>query len=283
MFNAIRTLGEHRDFEVRAARVSSQARNSVGATERTLTHMADPVGRNGLVFRRLYAGQFWQFDYMSARWNWAIAHAKFYPGRIDETQSSEFFNTWRDRLYPNADQHRADDGFIYMPLQGRLLQHRSFQVMSPIMMIRHTLQNTAKPVIATLHPNEAYSDEEMAALHELQHKHPRFTIKQLSMERALATCSYVVTQNSSAAFHAMFWGKLSILFASIDFHHIGINVGTLGVQSAFEAVQTARPPFAAFLYWYWKLNAVDLEDPNHTHVLAQKLTSLGWDFQEPIV
>ncbi|SMX37543.1 hypothetical protein [Octadecabacter ascidiaceicola] len=280
MFNAVRTLGEHRNFEVKAARISSQARDRVTPAARTLTHMANPVGHNGLVFRRLYAGRFWQFDYMSARWNWAIARAKFDPNIIDKTKSLEFFDQWRDHLYPNAVQNTADVGFIYMPLQGRLLLHRSFQVMSPIMMIQHTLQNTTKPIVATLHPNETYSDAEMAALHTLQDQHARFAIEQLPMEQALATCSYVVTQNSSAAFHAMFWGKLSVLFAGIDFHHICINVASLGAQRAFELVQTARPQFAAFLYWYWKLNAVDLDDQHLTSVLAQKLTSLGWEFQE---
>ena len=281
MFNAIQALGEHRNFEVKATRISSLTHANIGTTERTLTHLADPVGPNGLVFRRLYAGQFWQFDYMSARWNWAISRAKFDPTQIDSLKSRDFFHLWRDHLYPNAAQEAVGDGFIYIPLQGRLLQHRSFQVMSPIMMIQHTLQNTSEPIVATLHPNETYSDEELASLHALQEKHTRFEIKQLSMEEALAGCSYVVTQNSSAAFHAMFWGKPSVLFASIDFHHIGINVGPLGVVRAFETVKTARPDFAAFLYWYWKLQAIDVDDPNHMHTLAQRLMSLGWDFKAP--
>lgn len=277
VYNAIQEVGQRTGTEVTLSRNAPKHRPSDASSVMSLVHMSEPIGRKGLVFRRLYAGSFWQFERCAARWQWQSAKTPFDPGQIDATAAATFFADWQERLYGRRAQQASRDGFIYMPLQGKLTQHRSFQSTSPVKMIEETLQNSSLPIVATLHPNETYSDAEHEALAALQAQHPRFRMESMGMEQALATCDLVVTQNSSAAFHAMFFAKPSVLFAKIDFHHICASVPKLGISAAFAQAQTAQPEFAKYIYWYWKLNAVDLEENGSVQSLIARLRALGWE------
>ncbi|SMC96946.1 aminoglycoside phosphotransferase family protein [Primorskyibacter flagellatus] len=276
VYNAIQEVGRQTGTEVTLSRNAPKHRQSEASAEMSLVHMSEPIGRNGLVFRRLYAGTFWQFERCAARWQWQSAKALFDPGKIDAAAAATFFDDWQERLFGRRAKQASRDGFIYMPLQGRLMQHRSFQSTSPIKMIEEALQNSSLPIVATLHPNESYSDAEQKALDALQAQYPRFRVENMGMEEALATCDLVVTQNSSAAFHAMFFGKPSVLFAGVDFHHICANVPKIGVSEAFAQAKVAQPEFAKYIYWFWKMNAIDLEDNASIERLISRLNALGW-------
>ncbi|WP_157960589.1 aminoglycoside phosphotransferase family protein [Primorskyibacter marinus] len=276
VFNAIQEVGRRTGTEVTLSRNAPKHRQSADTAEMSLVHMSEPIGRNGLVFRRLYAGSFWQFERCAARWQWQSAKARFDPGEIDAAAAATFFDDWQERLFGRCARQASRDGFIYMPLQGRVMQHRSFQSTSPIRMIEETLQNSDLPIVATLHPNESYSDAEQEALGALQVQYPRFRVQDMAMEQALATCDLVVTQNSSAAFHAMFFGKPSVLFAGVDFHHICANVPKIGVAEAFAQAKVTQPEFAKYIYWFWKVNAIDLEDDASIERLISRLNALGW-------
>ena len=275
--NAMREVGRRTGRDIVLSRNAPRHRQAADSTQMSLVHMAAPIGQNGLVYRRLYAGHFWRIERIAERWLWETARAEFVPDAIDTKPAAQFFDSWQHRLYGAGAGQATRQGFIYMPLQGKLLTQRSFQSASPVEMIEQTLAHTDRPIVATLHPTESYSDEESAALAELERRHDRFRIEPLAMTCALTTCDLVVTENSSAAFHAMFFGKPAVLFAGVDFHHICASVPDLGVAGAFDKAAQMRPDFAKYLYWFWKMNAIDIEDEDHVDKLIARFRTLGWE------
>lgn len=276
MVNAFENLGRRKDRDVRLVRDTPHNRAQAGIDALSLVHMSQPIGPSGLVFRKQYAGAFYRIEAVAERWLWQLARAEFAPDQIDTTAAHAFFEHWRDRLTDHNAAQTSSDGFIYMPLQGKLLQSRSFQSMSPIDMITTTLRETDLPIVATLHPNETYRADELEALEDLQIRHPMFRVETNMMEDMLATCDLVVTQNSSAAFHGMFYKKPAVLFAGIDFHHICASVPTLGHKAAFAKAKGMKPSFEKYIYWFWKLNAIDLDEPGHIQKIIKRLKQLGW-------
>ncbi|MEL6465402.1 MAG: phosphotransferase [Pseudomonadota bacterium] len=257
-------------------RNTPQNRTALGADDLTLVHMSDPVGSKGLVFRHAYAGPFWKLEAEAARWTWPIAKADFAPDDIDTDTARAFFDHWRRALVPQQKVTAAPEPFIYVPLQGKLLQRRGFQRASPVDMIQMTLKHSDLPIKATLHPSEAYSDAERRALDDLQRDAPRFRVVELEMHTALATCRYVVTENSSAAFHAILHRRPSILFAQIDFHHICTAFHPRSPSQAFDEVLRPDRPYDRYLYWYWALHAINLDLASAGGALRARMADLGW-------
>ena len=251
-------------------------RAALQANAWTMTHMSEPVDERGLCFRNAYAGSFWRIEQVAARWNWPVAAATFDPQTVPEDQARAFFRRWQQRLYraPLA-TGVSRDGFIYVPLQGRLLERRSFQTHAPIEMIRQTLTHDSRPVRATLHPRETYTDAELAALDRIAREVPRFTVDRMPMAEALRTCDFLVTENSSAAFHGMFFGKPAVLFAGIDFHHPMASVGPLDVASAFAAARADAGDYARYLYWFWG-TALNMGRADRHDRIRERLNNLAW-------
>lgn len=276
MVEAVKLALEPHGFKVGFRRNGANQRMEVGPDDLTLVHMSNPVGARGLVFRRAYAGPFWHIERCAARWDWEIARKPFVAEDIDQGTADLFFEHWRKRVLPDAPGKVRDDGFVYMPLQGKLLQKRSFQRASPIEMIARTLAHSNEPVRATLHPNETYSEAELEALHDIASREGRFELVDLPMHEALAACRYLVTQNSSAAFHGILYEKPSILFAQIDFQHICLPAGAGQSAGAFAQVRQAEMPFRKYLYWYWGLNCLSFEAADQGKQLVSRLDALGW-------
>ena len=273
---AVAAVAQQAGMRVELLLNTAQAKESAARGQQySLVHMEAPVSARGLSFRNCYGGPFWQIDQSGARWNWQVARQVFTPDDTPRGEIDAFFAHWRHRLHGDIAVVPSKQGYIYMPLQGKLLSCRSFQCCSPVEMIEATLQQSNLPILATLHPNETYSQAEIDALSALQQQHSRFQIVEMPMAKALAGCDLVVTQNSSAAFHAGFFGKASVLFAQIDFHHIVTNVADLGVATAFDAAQGTPPDFAGYLFWYWH-QAINLEAENHQTQLRNRLRHFGW-------
>ncbi|MEO5613818.1 MAG: hypothetical protein ABIR04_02680, partial [Cypionkella sp.] len=171
-------------------------------------------GRFCLSLRRCYLDKFYRIEATNDRWDWEVAGLPFSV----ESGQAWFQRHWRERLFRGLVVARG--GYIFMPLQGKLLQRRHFQAASPIEMIRATLAaDPVRRIVATLHPREVYSDAELEALRGLE----RFELVQGSLP-VLAGCEYVVTENSSMALTGFFANKPAVLFAQIDFHHIAASV-----------------------------------------------------------
>ena len=242
---------------------------------RALFHMVQPVTPSGLTLRRAYHYPFWQIEAVAERWKFDVAQAGFDPAEIDPNKAKTFRNHLRDRVLGEGET--TQEGYVFMPLQGRLLQHRSFQSMSPVAMIEATLaQERQLRIVATLHPKESYDAAELAALADLEQRFPRFQRVQGNALTLLRGCNYVVTQNSGVALNGFMLNKPAILFAGIDFHHPAGSVQRMGVEDAFAMTKAGQPDFAAYLYWFFKGNTVNSGGPDAEDQIVARLKRHGW-------
>ena len=240
-----------------------------------LYHMEMPTHDRALTFRRSYIYPFWRIEASSERWHWPVAKASFPPADLPRAEAEAFGRFWRQRLYP--DTRTSRDGYVFMPLQGRLSQHRSFQSMSPMGMIRATLRHLPKlPIRATLHPKETYSQAELDALDRLQRRRPRLTVETVPSADLLAGCDLVVTQNSSLAFEALFYRKPSVLFARIDFHHIARSVVDLGAEAAFDRIGDFQPDYDGYLWWFLQAMSINAGQSDAETLILRRFADHGW-------
>lgn len=254
-----------------AARLSSALRSGYA-----MFHMDQPTHPRALTMRRVYHYPFWQIETTTERWNWAVAKTPFDPETVEPKEARRFHGFWRRRLFPDAPPVSLE-GFVYVPLQGRLTECRSFQAASPVEMVEAVLRHdTSRLVIATFHPGETYGDAERQAIYSLAERHPRLSVKTGSMERLLPGCDYVVTQNSSAAFNGILFEKPFILFGKSDFHHIGANVQALGQSEAFRTVTEHVPDFAAYLWWFWQEMSINAGRDEAEAKIAAAFARGGW-------
>lgn len=244
----------------------------------TLFHKDDPFHDNALTMRRVYYFPFWQIENSAKRWEWEVAETDFQPSEVDRAVANSFVTQWRSRLFEDWVSNN-NQGFIYMPLQGKLLEQRSFQACSPIEMIRQTLEyGPKKPIIATLHPGENYTAEEFEALAELVEEHPELAVYENKEPKdLLPECDCVVTQNSAVAFAGYFWNKPAVLFGKIDFHHIALNVDRMGVKEAFKGLAGHKPEFNKYIYWFLQIMSINAGRPEAEEKILEILRRRGWD------
>jgi len=206
-----------------------------------------------------------------------VALADFHPESIDPEEARGFTERWRRRLFKNAANAPRRKGFVFVPLQGMLLDHRSFQSMSPLEMLETVLDEMPdRPVLATLHPKEVYTPEETQALDALAARYPRLRLATGGTIEALANCDLVVTQNSAVAFNGYFFRKPAVLFARSDFHHIAASVPHIGVAAAFRAAQDAAPDYDRYLKWFLADNAIAAGSPQAEEQILAALERAGW-------
>ncbi len=226
-----------------------------------------------LSLRRCYMEPFWRIEAVNDRWAWEIARLPFDARAVRAPYVQAFFDRWQKNLFEGKPITR--DGFVFVPLQGKLLRHRQFQSMSPMAMLDVVLAHEMRPVIATLHPAETYDAEDMDALHELAGQHARFTLStELSID-LLRRCDGVVTQNSSLALIGYFARKPAVLFAEADFHHIAGSVPRDGVGRALMH-RGHDVPYAPYLYWFFKMNAITGWSDDVHRQIAERLRQHGW-------
>ncbi len=241
-----------------------------------LFHMAEPTHDRALTLRRVYHYPFWAIERTARRWDWRVAQTAFPADAVPRKEADRFYRFWQNRLFGNAPDAATRDGFVYVPLQGRLLQHRSFQSCAPLDMLRAVLAHDPRPVVAALHPKEVYSDAERAALDRLEQEIPRLTVTLGEMERWLTGCDYVATENSSAAFNGFFFGKPAVLFARADFHHIAADAARLGAEEALRAAPEVQPDFSGYLHWFWQQMAINAGRPEAKDKIRAALLRGGW-------
>jgi hypothetical protein len=254
-----------------AARLASALRPGYA-----MFHMDQPTHARALTMRRVYHYPFWQIEPTTERWDWHVARTVFDPESVDPVEAQKFKSFWRKRLFSDMAEPTRE-GFVYLPLQGRLTERRSFQSASPVEMVQAALtQEPERRVVATFHPRESYTDAERQAIYDLADAHPRLSIKTGGMDRLLSACDYVVTQNSSVAFNAMFFDKPMILFARSDFHHLALNVSTLGIETAFARAEDPAPDYAPYLWWFWQRMSINAGRPEAEDQISASLRRGGW-------
>lgn len=250
---------------------------SVSRPGYAMFHMADPFHDRALTMRKVYEYPFWAIETTAKRWDWQVARSSFPAEKADRKEAQRFYKFWQNRQFGPAAAQVKKQGFVYVPLQGRLLQHRSFQCCSPLRMVEQVLeQDRTRPVVATLHPKETYSAEELAALEQLEKRFPRLTVRIGGMAGLLAGCDYVVTQNSSAAFFGYFFAKPAVLFGQIDFHHIAANVIQDGAAAALEMGPHLQPDFAGYVHWFWQQMSINGGLDTAEEKIRNRLKAAGW-------
>lgn len=242
----------------------------------SLMHMEPPLGARSVTVRRAYYYPFWSIEGTEKRWEFQSAKARFDACDVPAKEAARFAGYWRKRLFSDmGDVGR--DGFVYVPLQGRLTARRSFQSTSPIEMVEAVLEHDpGRRVVATLHPSEIYDEEEIAALERLENRHGRLTVMMGGIGQLLPRCDYVVTENSSVGFAGLFLGKPLVLFARIDFHHVALKVAELGVAEAIGRAPETDRDFDDYLWWFLQHMAINAGRPEAEDRIAARLRALGW-------
>ena len=228
------------------------------------------------VLRPSYIQRYWRIEKNNRRQDWSSTTAHFDPAEVEREAAEEFFA----RHYKNQRVERytteTETPFIYIPLQSQLLKKRSFQLVSPIEMIRQTAKHDPnRRIIATAHPSEVYSESERLALNELCKEDPRIEFRLAPMHEMLAKCDYVVTQNSSVAFHGLLHKKPAVLFAVCDFHHPHQSALDVGIEQAFRQVLTHQPDYEGYLHWYLTRHAIFQKDDDVAEQVLRRLHALG--------
>jgi hypothetical protein len=249
---------------------------SVGRGGYSLFHMKDPFHENSLTFRKVYLYPFWQIETSAKRWEWEVARTAFEPDKIDPDLTNRFAGYWRNQLF--GDTVIPDrGGYVFIPLQGKLLNQRSFQSATPIEMIKATLKHcNTRQVVIRLHPNETYSPQERDALGKLEKMHTSLTVSDQDPDILLAGCDYVVAQNSGLAFKGLFLEKPAILFGEIDFHHIALNISETGIKKAFQQVETHKPDYNKYLFWFLQTMSINAGKPDIQDRILSTLRRRGW-------
>ncbi|MFN4172761.1 MAG: hypothetical protein ACK4GW_13505 [Pseudorhodobacter sp.] len=238
-----------------------------------LFHMQDPIGPRCLNLRRAYAYPFWQIEATNDRREFDVAQASFDPESVDMDSARPFFRRMGRKLLGEGET--TPESFVFMPLQGKLREHRSFQAMSPQAMIETTLDRLpGRQIRATLHPRESYDAEDLAMLAAVEARFPRFCLIRADAGPLVRACDLVVTQNSSVALSGVFARRPAVLFAGADFHHIAGSVPQGGVEAAFAKARR-RAPFVAYGYWFFR-SCVNAGAPDVSDQIVARFRRHGW-------
>ena len=272
----IASVGRAAGMEIRHSGNSAAERaSSDPSQEWAVLHMDPAPHARAVTLRRAYYYPFWSIEQTDRRRDFDVARAEFKDSDVSGKEAIRFVERWRRKWFDGW-QARAE-GHVYVPLQGKLLKRRSFQSCTPLEMVEDVLRfDPHRPVIATLHPKESYTDKELAALEAMQATHPRLSIVTGGIETLLPGCDYVVTQNSSAGFAGYFWGKPLVLYGRVDFHHIAAKVWESAPEAAIRAAPQMRPEFDAYLYWFLQIMAVNAGRPEAEEKIAARLRGFGW-------
>lgn len=243
----------------------------------SLFHMISPIGERGLTFRLAYVFPFWKIEATGTRWNFGCAKARFDPGSVSADEAAGFVDRVRNREMPWA-KVRTERNTIYVPLQGQLQICRAHQVMSPMDMVRKTIDHFPDhPIKVTLHPRESYSEEDLKALHGIVELHPQAEVSRAEAKRILPESKLVVTQNSSTAFQALFLKIPSVLFAQSDFHHATFNAEAEDPDKAFESAMSEVPDYDRYLYWFLQIQSINAGREDVQDRIIDRVRELGWD------
>lgn len=283
-FKRLRHAFEERGFRVSFQSDSLTERLSAAARPGyALFHMHEPVGERTLTTRRAYFYPFWRIESSGKRWEWEVAQTAFDTADPDPAETRRFTSFWRRRLF-GLETLPARRGYVFVPLQGLLGEHRSFQTMSPLAMLEAT--RAALPgrrIVLSLHPREGYGGGDMEALQDLVAGDPDMELAQGGADALLRSCDMVVTQNSSVALAGFFMHKPAVLFGRIDFHHIACNVEALGVDAALARAEAQAsgaappPPYDRYMHWFLQEMSINGGHPTAETRILDTVRRRGWE------
>ncbi len=269
---------ESRDFAVNLhpntedERLESEQRDGY-----SLFHLETPFHDRALDVRLAYMYPFWRIEGVARREAYRVAQKVFDPTEVNEEDARKFTRFWRNKLLGNMGAASKHANYVLVALQGRLLDQRHGQAMSPIAMIHEVLvQDRFRQVVIKLHPKETYTSEELAALEAFE-DNPRVEFGSGDIHSLIADCDYIVTQNSSVAFKGLLQNTPAVLFGEVDFHHILESVNRDGTARAFRNIRSKRMPYAKYLYWFLQMNTINAGRKGAAEKILNNCRELGWD------
>ncbi len=276
--NRIRNAFESQGFRVELCR-NAEAERLKSATRQgySLFHMDDPFHDRALTMRKAYFYPFWRIEPTAERWDYEVARAGFDPAIVDPVAAERFCRNWRYELFPRGALDGDPAGHVYIPLQGRLLEQRSFQAARPLDMIEAVVRHEPRrDAVIGLHPGETYLPEEIDALKALIDRHPRLRLSSAPTTALVAGCDYIVTENSSVALYGFFAKKPCVLFAKIDFHHIAADVAATGAAKAIAAAPEMAPDYERYLFWFLRMTTISGAAEDAEARILETVRRHGW-------
>ncbi len=276
--NKLEAVLQHSGFEVTLHTDGPESEFSeLGHVGYHLCWMQDPVTGRGLTIRRNYIDPFWKIEKSGARWNWPVVRKRFDASVIDLSRASRFAAMLRSRVLPEHTGRLLAEGYVLVPLQGRLLQHRSFQDCSPLQMVEALLRFERKrDIVLTLHPGERYSDLELEALERVCKRRSGVALSEVDTKQLVYACDYIVTQNSSIALWGYLLRKPAILFAKIDFHHVALRVNEKTLEGAINMIGGHNPDYDRYLWWFFQEQSINANKVEAEDKIARRLRYHGW-------
>lgn len=236
------------------------------------------VGPHALNVRKAHFYPFWSLENAGNRRAPRVTQLEFEPSDINGIIAQEFFNKICVRNLPAHPPRIDENDFVFVPLQGHILEKRSWQFATTDQMIRSIVQHDPdRKILVKPHPKERYSRAEKSYISSLSDLE-NVTITDADTNSLLSQCAYVVTQNSAVAFEGFLYQKAAILFAQSDFAHICETVKDPALAAdAFAKISLHRPAFEKFIFWYLQLNCINAGRDDAEHVILRMVRDCGWD------
>jgi hypothetical protein len=249
---------------------------SATSPNHAMFHFKDTNHQRAVDVRRTAIGPFYSIEKEPLRWNYRLVDTAFDPSNVPSQTANGFFHVW-EKLVAQHVEGIEPRGFVLVALQGKLLDHRRGQEMSPIDMLKATIaQETSRQILIKFHPKEKYTEAELAAVRGLCNE-PRVQIYEGDLNRALQNCAYIVSQNSSVILKGLFYRKPSIVFAECEYHHPFQSLRkNATLASAFSNVLINQPAFEKFAYWYFQCNCINTSREWAGDMILQQLRDFGW-------
>lgn len=242
-----------------------------------LFHRNTPHHPHAIEARPAPMGLFWMLDKTASPAEKLVFKAKFKPENIDTDLAEELIVRFRKKYGQINQETSHESGFVLVALQGALDRRRHWQTMSPIEMVKQTIEiEKERQVLIKLHPTQTYSDEEIRAVHELADG-ARVQVVEGELNALLEGCAYTVSMNSTVSIKGLVFEKPGILFGDAEFHHPFQSVPQNGVVDSFDRVLADGVEAGKYLLWYLRRQHVATYKPTIEQDILRRCAVLGWD------
>lgn len=236
-----------------------------------------PVQERCLTISRTYIYPFWRIETQGNPVDFAVARRVFDSAAVDARKAANFLRLWQNRLHDMSAMDLRRDGFVFVPLDGDLDNRRPSAVMDQITVIETVLRyEKRRPVIVTLDSAASYHPDQQKRLTDLLDQHDRLYIRNGDSARYFKTCDYVVAASAATGFAALFFAKPVISLCKTDFHHITLTADGDDLAPVFAAAPDHAPDYAAYLYWFLQMNAINAGRPEAAQQVENALRGHGW-------
>ncbi len=231
-----------------------------------------------------YIAPFWYLDPDGVRRRSSIGAKAFDPATVDPAAAQAFFTALRRRRVgervsrypqPGAVVDSFVKGAIAVFLQKGDADdeaHVGRAAMIEALLARHD----TSPILIKPHPRD--DSAETAALTERAARDPRVQVTQANIHDILAAARVTVTINSAVGLESLMHRVPVVLCGPADFHHAAVTArDALDLDAALARARLTPWPYAAYLYWFLKLNCVNAGAPDMIDDVLARIAATGYD------